>query len=123
MARWTEEDIRIFWEMKREGATLVDIADRLGRNYTAVATYASKQRKKVKFREDTKMEVEMNNIAPEATIKVDTPVAMPDNPAQKLNGAIYHALDMIASQELEFLDMNVSLNDDSAAMVVHFVRR
>jgi hypothetical protein len=123
MARWTEEDIRIFWEMKREGATLVDIADRLGRNYTAVATYASKQRKKVKFREDTKMEVEMNNIAPEATIKVNTPVAMPDKPAPKLDGAIRQALDMIASQGLEFLDMNVSMNNDGAAMVLHFVWR
>ena len=69
------------------------------------------------------MEVETNNAAPETTTEVNAPVVAPDNPAQKLNGAIYHALDMIASQELEFLDMNVSLNDDSAAMVVHFVRR
>lgn len=37
MARWTEEDIRTFWEMKREGASLIDIADRLGREYRSVA--------------------------------------------------------------------------------------
>lgn len=123
MARWTEEDIRTFWEMKREGASLIDIADRLGRNYTAVATYASKQKKKVISKEDTKMEVETNNTAPETTTEVNAPVEVPDKPAPKLDGAIRQALDMIASQGLEFLDMNVSLNNDGAAMVLHFVRR
>ena len=123
MARWTEEDIRTFWEMKREGASLIDIADRLGRNYTAVATYASKQKNKVISKEDTKMEVETNNTAPETTTEVNAPVVVPDKPAPKLDGAIRQALDMIASQGLEFLDMNVSLNNDGAAMVLHFVRR
>ena len=123
MARWTEEDIRTFWEMKREGASLIDIADRLGRNYTAVATYASKQKKKVISKEDTKMEVETNNTAPETTTEVNAPVEVTDNPAPKLDGAIRRTLDMIASQGLEFLDMNVSLNNDGAAMVLHFVRR
>lgn len=123
MARWTEEDIRTFWEMKREGASLIDIADRLGRNYTAVATYASKQKKKVISKEDTKMEVETNNTAPETTTEVDAPVVVPDKPAPKLDGTIRQALDMIASRGLEFLDMNVSLNNDGAAMTLHFVRR
>lgn len=69
------------------------------------------------------MEVETNNTAPETEIEVDAPVVAPDNPAPKLDGAICRALDMIASQGLEFRDMNVSLNNDGAAMVLHFVRR
>jgi hypothetical protein len=64
------------------------------------------------------MEVETNNTAPETMSEVNTPVEVP-----KLDGAIRQALDMIASQGLGFLDMNVSLNNDGAAMVLHFVRR
>ena len=120
MARWTEEDISTFWEMRRGGASLKEIADALGR------TLSSVEQKSAIFnrtKEDTKMEVETNNTAPETEIEVDAPVVVPDKPAPKLDGAIRQALDMIASQGLEFLDMNVSLNNDGAAMVLHFVRR
>ena len=63
------------------------------------------------------MEVETNNTAPETTTEVNAPVAAADTPTPKFGEAIRQALDMIASQGLEFLDMNVSLNNDGAAMV------
>ncbi len=69
------------------------------------------------------MEVETNNTAPETATEVDAPVVVPDNPAPKLDGVIYRALDMIASKGLEFLDMRVSLNNDGASMDLTFVRR
>ena len=120
MARWTEEDIRTFWEMRRGGASLKEIADALGRTLPSV-----EQKSAIfnKSKEDTKMEVETNNTAPETKTEVNAPVEATDKPAPKLDGAIRQALDMIASQGLEFLDMNVSLNNDGAAMVLHFVRR
>lgn len=120
MARWTEEDISTFWEMRRGGASLKEIADALGRTLSSV-----EQKSAIfnKSKEDTKMEVETNNTAPETKTEVNAPVEATDKPVPKLDGAIRQALDMIASQGLEFLDMNVSLNDDGAAMVLHFVRR
>lgn len=120
MARWTEEDISTFWEMRRGGASLKEIADALGRTLSSV-----EQKSMIlnKSKEDTKMEVETNNTTPETATEANAPVVVPDNPAPKLDGAIRQALDMIASQGLEFLDMNVSLNNDGAAMVLHFVRR
>jgi hypothetical protein len=120
MARWTEEDISTFWEMRRGGASLKEIADAIGRTLSSV-----EQKSMIlnKSKEETKMEVETNNTAPETKTEVNAPAEAPDNPAPKLDGAIRQALDMIASQGLEFLDMNVSLNNDGAAMVLHFVRR
>ena len=120
MARWTESDISTFWEMRRGGASLKEIADALGRTLSSV-----EQKSMIlnKSKEDTKMEVETNNTAPETTTEVNEPVVVQNKPAPKLDGAIRQALDMIASQELKFLDMNVSLNNDGAAMVLHFVRR
>lgn len=120
MARWTEEDISTFWSMRRGGASLKEIADALGRTLSSVEQKSTILNKS---KEDTKMEVETNNTAPETTTEVNAPVVVPDKPAPKLDGAIRQALDMIASQGLEFLDMNVSLNNDGAAMVLHFVRR
>lgn len=119
MARWTEEDISTFWEMRRGGASLKEIADALGRTLSSV-----EQKSMIlnKSKEETKMEVETNNTAPETTTEVNNP-RTPDAHAPKLDEAIRQALDMIASQGLEFLDMNVSLNNDGAAMVLHFVRR
>lgn len=120
MARWTEEDIRTFWEMKREGASLKEIADALGRTLSSV-----EQKSMIlnKSKEDTKMEVETNNTAPETTTEVNTPVEVPDKPALNLNRSIYQALDMILSQGFELLDMNVRLSNDSAAMELTFARR
>lgn len=120
MARWTEEDISTFWEMRRGGASLKEIADALGRTLSSV-----EQKSMIlnKSKEDTKMEVETNNTTHGITTEVNAPVESPDKPAPKLDEAIRQALDMIASQGLEFLDMNVSLNNDGAAMVLHFVRR
>ena len=121
MAKWTEEDIRIFWEMKRDGESLVSIADRLGRNYTAIANYASKQKKKAIPKEDTKMEVETNNIMPEeSTVEANTPIVTPKTPAAKNKNTICQALDMIESQGLEFHDMDISLSRNGASMVLHF---
>jgi hypothetical protein len=76
-----------------------------------------------KSKEETKMEVETNNTAPETTTEANAPVAVPDKPAPELNGAIYRALDMIASQGLELLDMDLSLSHNGAAMELNFVRR
>ena len=120
MARWTEEDIRTFWKMRRGEASLKEIADALGRTLPSV-----EQKSMIlnKSKEDTKMEVETNNTAPETTTEVNTPVEVPDKPALNLNRSIYQALDMIASQGFELLDMNVRLNNDSAAMELTFVRR
>lgn len=120
MARWTEEDISTFWEMRRGGRSLKEIADALGRTLSSVE---QKSMNLNKSKEETKMEVEANNTAPETAIEVDAPVAVPDKPAPKLDGAIYRALDMIASQGLEFRDMRVRLSHNGAAMVLHFVRR
>lgn len=120
MARWTEEDISTFWKMRQGGASLKEIADALGRTLSSV-----EQKSMIlnKSKEETKMEVETNNTAPETEIEVDAPVAVPDNPAPKLDGAIYRALDMIASQALEFRDMRVRLSHNGAAMELTFVRR
>ena len=124
MARWTEEDIRVFWKMKREGASLIDIADRLGRNYTAVATYASKQKKKVISKEDTKMEVETNNTTHEITTEANASVVAPEAPAMpKLDITIQQTLAMIRSQGLAFDCMHMSLSDGGATLELHFVRR
>lgn len=120
MARWTEEDISTFWRMRRGGASLKEIADALGRTLSSVEQKSSIFNK---TKEDTKMEVETNNTAPETTTEVNAPVVVPDKPAPKLDGAIRQALDMIASQGFELLDIEVSLNNDGAAMVLHFVRR
>ena len=124
MARWTEEDIRVFWKMKREGASLIDIADRLGRNYTAVATYASKQKNKVISKEDTKMEVETNNTTHEITTEVNASVVAPEAPAMpKLDITIQQTLAMIRSQGLAFDCMHMSLSDGGATLELHFARR
>ena len=120
MARWTEEDIRTFWKMRRGGASLKEIADALGRTLSSV-----EQKSAIfnKSKEDTKMEVETNNIAPETTTEVNAPVAAADTPAPKFGEAIRQALDMIASQGLEFHDMDISLSHNGATLELHFVRR
>ena len=69
------------------------------------------------------MGVETNNTAPETTTEVNAPVVVPVKPAPKLDGAIRQAIDMIASQGLEFSDMDISMSYNGASMVLHFVRR
>lgn len=122
MARWTEEDIRIFWEMKREGASLVDIADRLGRNYTAVATYSSKQKRKNKSKEDTTMEAETKNTMPDVTTKATEPPP-PVTELPSLDISIQQTMAMIRGLGLVFDCMHMSLSDGGATLELHFARR
>lgn len=120
MARWTEEDIRTFWEMRRGGASLKEIADALGRTLSSVEQKSSIMNKS---KEDTKMEVETNNTALETTAEVNAPVEAPDKPAPKLDGAVQQTLAMIRSQGLAFDCMHMSLSDGGATLELHFARR
>lgn len=115
MARWTEEDISTFWAMRRGGASLKEIADALGRTLSSV-----EQKSAIfnKSKEDTKMEVETNNTAPETTTEVNAPVEVP-----RLDITIQQTLAMIRGQGFAFDCMHMSLSDGGATLELHFARR
>ena len=118
MPKWTESDISTFWEMKREGATLLEIAERLGRNYTAVATFSSKQTKKHKPKEDKPM---TNETMPEANT---APAAVPDIAPKlpKLDVAVSAALALITAQGFVLGNFSVSMDGESASISICFLR-
>lgn len=115
MPKWTESDISTFWEMKREGATLLEIAERLGRNYTAVATFSSKQTKKHKLKEDKPM---TDEIMPKPNTAPEVPALSPELPP--LNAAIRQALEMIAACGMDMHDLSVNVSRTDAYIHINF---
>lgn len=114
MARWTEQDIAIFWEMKREGASLIDIADRLGREYKAVQNLAYNQKKKI--REKNKMD-EIKEVTDAPKMEAKKPGV------SHLDITIQQTLAMIRGQGMAFDCMHMSLSDGGATLELHFARR
>lgn len=122
--KWTESDIATFWEMKRGGATLVDIADRLGRKYSAVAKFSSKQSKKTTPKEDKPMiEGTKTTAAPEQKPVIESkPTPEPAPKLPKLDNAVSAALAMITAQGFVLDNFHVSMDGESASISICFLQ-
>lgn len=115
--RWIESDIETFWAMKREGASLIEIADRLGRDYKAVQNLQYNLNKKRKIMEDKPMTEETKT----TTVPEPLPVPAPELP--KIDAAAQSALAMIAAQGLVFKSMNLFMDGESATITMAFLPR
>lgn len=129
MPRWTEQDIAIFWEMKQEGASLIDIADRLGRDYKAVSNLAYNQKKKTKGR--TKMNetinaTEVTEVTEATAEKKPTksiPEPAPSTKSTSLDTIARQQIEMILGLGLAFDNVVLNLSDRAAKLEFCFERR
>ena len=126
MARWTEEDIRTFWEMKREGASLIDIADRLGREYRSVVNLQYRETHKGGIGKMSNARMYGDNV-PVATeqsaiIEPETEKGEPvkSQGAPDIDIAIRQAVAMIRGQGMSFDCVQMSLNKGYATMELYF---
>lgn len=119
--RWTEQDISKFWEMKADGASLLEIADRLGRDYKAVQNLSYNQNKKTKRKEVKPVIEEPKPVVTEkARSEFDL---LTDAVSGKDAESIRKAIDLVMQSGLAFDCLNVALNSRSASIEIHFSER